>query len=291
MRVLIMGANGMLGHRVWMAASARHETWATLRGTLAGAPWAALFDAERIIEGVSADSDAIKRALDVSRPEVVINAVGLTKQRPDGNDPGAAFVANCFVPHFLRLQCDLTGTRLIQVSTDCVFTGTKGGYTESDQPDAMDVYGLSKRLGEIGSPHLTLRTSLIGRSLVGSAGLVEWFLSQPGPVPGYRRAIFSGLTTAFVAETMIQVIEEHATLSGLWHLAADPVDKFDLLSRLATALSHDIQIVPADNPVIDRSLDDTRFRAETGIARPTWEEMIDHLASDPTRYDQLRGAA
>lgn len=290
MRILVLGGNGRLGHRLWLAARDRHETWATFRGRLEGQPWATLFDRRRAIEDVRGnDLSSLDRALATARPDVVINALGLVKQRPDGADAGPAFVANCLVPQYVSHRCSAAGIRLIQVSTDCVFSGSKGSYSETDEPDAFDVYGLTKRLGEVGGNHLTVRTSFIGRNLSGSEGLLEWFLSQHDRVNGYRHAIFSGMTAEFLAQTLISVAEDHPRLAGLRHLAASPIDKYELLCRLAAAFDTNIDVIPTDEPRIDRSLDDRQFRDETGIPHPSWDEMIGRLASDPTPYEQLRG--
>lgn len=290
MRLLILGANGQLGHRLWIAARERHEVWVTLRGGLAGKPWRELFDPRRTIEHVAAaEPGSIDRALAVARPEVVINASGLVKQRVGGDDIGSLFAANCFLPHLVRRRCDALGARLITVSTDCVFTGTVGGYRESDEPDAQDGYGLSKLLGEVTAPHLTLRTSHIGRSLEGTHGLLEWFLAQPGPVDGYSRAVFSGPTAPALADTILEVIDGHPALAGLWHVAADPIDKLDLLTRVRSAFGLSTDIIARDEPVIDRSLDDSRFRAATHIPRPNWDAMLEQIASDPIPYASLRG--
>jgi dTDP-4-dehydrorhamnose reductase len=290
MRLLIVGGSGMLGHRVWLAARDQADAWVTLRGTLNTQPWASLFEPGRTIEGVdAADPDSLARAMRTARPDTVINAAGLIKQRDHGDAAGPAFVANCFLPHELRRLCDNAGARLIQVSTDCVFTGSRGGYTEADQPDATDTYGLTKRLGEVAAPHLTLRTSLIGRSLAGTDGLLEWFLAQRGPVAGYRRAIFSGLTTQVLAETLLAVATGHPDLAGIWHVASEPINKLDLLGRVRGAYGLNTEINPANEPVIDRSLVDRRFRDATAIARPTWDGMMAGLAADQTPYARLRG--
>jgi dTDP-4-dehydrorhamnose reductase len=292
LRVLILGGNGMIGHRMWMAGRTAHETWVTVRGQLGNRPWAPLFEPRRTVEGVSAEDPAsIDRALRIARPDVVVNALGIIKQRPEGSQPGPAFMANCLVPHYVRSRCDVLGARLIQMSTDCVFTGDRGHYSESDVPDALDVYGLTKRLGEVGSPHLTLRVSALGRSLSGTDGLLEWFMSRRGPVTGYRGALFSGLVTEVLAETVFRIADDFPALSGLWHVASPAIDKYDLLVRLREAFSLDTSIDASDTPRIDRTLDDSRFRSATGIPRPDWDAMIERLVADRTPYPVLRGEA
>jgi len=290
-RVLVLGGNGQLGHRVWMAAMARsHDTWVTLRHPAPEASWGVLFPRDRVVEGVEASHPAsLDAALALTSPDIVINALGIVKQRADGSDVGRCFAANVFVPHYLAQRCAAAGIRFITVSSDCVFTGQRGFYAEGDQADALDVYGMSKRLGEIDRPHLTLRTSHIGRSLSGQFGLLEWLLAQTDSVPGYRRAIYSGLTTAALAATIMEVIDHHPSLAGLWHVSSRPITKLDLLVTIRDAFGLETEIIPVDEPVIDRSLDDRRFRTETGIPQPTWAAMIGDLATDPTPYATLRG--
>jgi dTDP-4-dehydrorhamnose reductase len=179
---------------------------------------------------------------------------------------------------------------MIHVSTDCVFSGERGRYSEQDVPDAADLYGRSKLLGEIsGEGLLTLRTSLIGRELRSSLGLLEWLISnRGGSVKGFSRAVFSGLTTIALASEIGVVIEEHPGLDGIWHLASEPIDKLELLTELERALELGIGIVPDDSVMVDRSLDSTRLCRETGRQPRRWDQMVDELAADATPYDEIR---
>jgi dTDP-4-dehydrorhamnose reductase len=293
MRLLILGGNGRLGHRLWMAAREEHETWVTIRGRLDDQPWAPLFEPARTIEGVeAADLASVDRALATSQPDVVVNTLGLVKQRQASADVGASFVANSRLPHYVAWRASESGSRLIHISTDCVFSGERGAYSEGDPPDEFETYGLTKRLGEVGAPHLTIRTSLIGRELAGADGLLEWFLSQRGRrVSGYVNAIFSGLTTSALATTLLALATDHPTMSGLRNVASSPINKYDLLERIRSQLGLDIEIIPTPEPRIDRSLIDDRFRAESGMLKPTWDEMIAELGTDQTPYDVLRAGA
>ncbi|MFM9107035.1 MAG: dTDP-4-dehydrorhamnose reductase family protein [Chloroflexota bacterium] len=292
MRVMILGAGGMLGHRLWLSLKDGHDAIAVLRQDPFSRPWGALFDPDRTVSGADLRDDA---ALDDLfrrvRPEAVVNAAGLIKQRPDGQDPLAAIAVNAALPHRLAARCRASGARLIHVSTDCVFSGRRGGSTEDDLPDPPDVYGRSKALGEVAGPGmLTLRTSIVGRELEGGHGLLEWLLSRRGGrVQGYRRSRFSGLTTLELAATIRALLESRPDLDGLWHVAGDPVDKLALLEMIREAFAAPVEIDPADGPAIDRSLDDARFRAETGIPKPGWPAMLARAAADPVPYDAIRG--
>jgi dTDP-4-dehydrorhamnose reductase len=216
--------------------------------------------------------------MDQVRPDVVVNCAGLTKHKPEAEDPLVSIPINTLMPHRLAGLCKLVGARLIHVSTDCVFSGEKGSYTEDDFADARDVYGKSKALGEVDYQHaITLRTSTIGHELQSTYGLLDWFLSQQGRCKGYTNAIFSGLPTVVFAQVVRDVVIPHAELSGLYHVAAKPINKFDLLKLIAEVYGKSIDIVPDEKLVIDRSLDATRFRLATGYTAPEWPELINTM--------------
>jgi dTDP-4-dehydrorhamnose reductase len=231
---------------------------------------------ERLIAAIDVEHpDSLARVLDKVRPDVVVNCAGLTKHKPEAEDPLISVPINTLMPHRLAALCKLAGARLIHVSTDCVFSGEKGGYSEDDHPDARDVYGKSKALGEVDYPHaITLRTSTIGHELQSQYGLLDWFLSQENRCKGYTRAIFSGLPTVVFAQVMRDVVIPRPDMSGLYHVAAKPINKFDLLRLIADVYGKTIDIVPDDKLEIDRSLDARRFQAATGYIAPEWPELI-----------------
>lgn len=275
MKALIFGGSGMLGHQLAQVLRPRFETYVTLRnGNSLGSQF---LEPQRIIAGVSAeDFDSVIQAFAKTRPDVVVNCIGVVKQQAAAKDPIACLNINAVFPHRLAKLCQTAGARLIHVSTDCVFSGKKGNYLESDFADADDLYGRSKFLGEVQGPGcLTLRTSIIGRELRSQHGLVEWFLSNVGKtVSGYRNAIFSGLTTAALAELIADLIDRFPRLDGLWHVATKPINKFDLLTLVRDLYGVNIQIEPDDRFQCDRSLCDARFRQATGWAARPWPEMI-----------------
>jgi dTDP-4-dehydrorhamnose reductase len=277
MKVLVIGASGMIGSTVLRVLSESKDL--VVSGTVRNASVKRLFTsamASRLIADVDVEHpDALVKVLDDVRPDVVINCAGLTKHKPEADVPLVSIPINTLMPHRLAGLCKLTGARLVHVSTDCVFSGEKGGYTETDFTDARDVYGKSKALGELAYAHtVTLRTSTIGHELQSKYGLLDWFLSQETRCNGYARAIFSGLPTVIFAQVIRDVVIPHKQLSGLHHVAAKPINKFDLLKLIADVYGKSIDIVPDDKLVIDRSLDAERFRAATGYVAPEWEEMI-----------------
>jgi dTDP-4-dehydrorhamnose reductase len=291
MRVLILGGSGMLGHKLWQRFAPRFDAYVTFRGAPAAYARTGLFDPARSIGGVSAqDFDSLARAFAVARPEAVVNCVGVVKQDAAAKDPLTSIAVNSLFPHRLAQLARAAGARLIHLSTDCVFSGRGGGYDEAARPDAEDLYGRTKLLGEVGGEGcLTLRTSMIGRELSGAHGLLEWFLSQEGGrVRGFRRAVFSGFTTGALADLLARVVAEHPGLSGVRHAAADPIDKFELLSLVKATYGLRVEIEPDDSFLCDRSLDGSRFREETGIAAPPWPEMIRRMRDDATPYEEIR---
>jgi dTDP-4-dehydrorhamnose reductase len=231
---------------------------------------------QNILCGVDVDShDSLARVFGLVKPNVVINCVGLVKQLAESDDPLLTIPINSLLPHRLAALCRIAGARLVHISTDCVFSGQKGGYVESDFPDADDLYGRTKLLGEVDYPHaLTVRTSIIGHELTGNRSLVNWFLSQDGAVKGYTRAIFSGLPTVELAKVIRDVIIPRPELHGLYHVASQPISKFDLIELVAEVYGKQITIAPDERLVIDRSLDAGRFRAATGFVAPEWAQMI-----------------
>jgi dTDP-4-dehydrorhamnose reductase len=291
MKILVLGASGMLGHKLCQAAAERFDAVATFRSASAGQLARALGVADWLAPVLAEDIGTVRRVLDERRPDVAVNCVGVVKQLAEAKDPVTSISVNALFPHLLARECRGRGIRLIHVSTDCVFSGKQGRHKESDLSDASDLYGRTKFLGEVDAPGcLTLRTSMIGRELHGSHGLIEWFLSQRGKsVRGFRRAIFSGLTTQELSRVICRVIESHPDLEGLYHVAAEPISKYDLLSLIRGVYGLEVRIEPDDSFVCDRSLDGSRFREATGYSAPSWPEMIAAMRDDPTPYGQIRG--
>ena len=281
MRIVILGGAGMLGHRLVATLGKEFEVWATLRGPAPATAPAGLFSPDRTITGIDVlNVDAVTDVMARVRPDAVINCVGIIKQLAAAKDPFLSVAINSLLPHRLHRLCRAAGARLIHFSTDCVFSGRKGGYTEDHPSDALDLYGRSKFLGEtVGEGALTLRSSIIGHELGSASGLVEWFHSQRGKrVQGYRRAVFSGFTTHEMARIVRRVLTEHPDLSGTLQVSSEPINKYDLLMLVRQACGVDVEIAPDDTVQIDRSLDSTRFRQLTGYDPPVWPQMIQEMA-------------
>ena len=277
MRVLVLGASGMIGSAMMRVLSESKE-WHVF-GTIRDSSLSSFFSADignRLIANVNVESsDSLARVLDEVRPNVVVNCAGLTKHKPEAEDPLFSIPINTLMPHRLARLCKLAGARLIHISTDCVFSGQKGNYSEDDITDAHDIYGKSKALGEVNCPHaITLRTSTIGHELQSQYGLLDWFLSQERICNGYSRAIFSGLPTVVFAQVIRDVVIPLPKMSGLYHVAAKPINKFDLLKLIANVYGKTIDIRQDSIFSIDRSLDAKRFQSTTGYVAPEWPELI-----------------
>lgn len=280
--VLIIGASGMLGHSIFYFLM--QNKCLSVFGSVRDESKVWLFPKymqSEIIPGINAENnDSVIQLMKTVRPEIVINCAGIIKQSDALDDVASTISVNSTLPHRLANLCQIQGSRLIHISTDCVFLGNKGMYTEEDVPDSRDLYGLSKLMGEpVGTSSMTIRTSIIGRGLNANQSLIDWFLSQSKQVKGYCKAIFSGLPTVEIARVIQDHIIPNDSLNGLYHLSANPINKFDLLQLVARVYGKSISIIPNDELIIDRSLDSSKFRSVTGYEPDSWPELIRKMHS------------
>ena len=284
-RILILGGTGMLGHVLLrhLSKNPEYEVLATSRSPQS---LSKSFPLELITrfrqDTVDADNfDTVIRALASIQPHIVINCIGLIKQLPIASDPLSAITVNAQLPHRISLISRAANARLIHISTDCVFNGVKGTYTEDDPSDAEDLYGRTKYLGEVSYPHcITLRTSIIGHELKSAYSLIDWFLAQQGSTRGFTKALYSGVPTVELARIISDYILPNEEMSGLYQISADTISKYDLLKIVAERYGKQIAIEPYDSFVLDRSLDSSRFRACTGYLPPSWPELVDAMFRD-----------
>lgn len=276
MNILIFGITGILGNAIFrvLSETKKIKVYGTARRSNFDSEYS-----ENIIRDINVDSySSIIDAFNVAKPDVVINCVGIVKQLLCVNDPLKVLPINSMLPHYLAKLSTACNARFIQYSTDCVFSGKKGGYTEKCVSDCEDLYGKSKFIGEVSYPNsLTLRTSLIGHEISSHNGLLEWFLSQNGSVNGYSKAIFSGLTAYEHAKVLRDFVLPNNKLQGIYHLAASPISKYDLLKLVAQIYNKKIDVIARDTPKIDRSMDGSKFYKETGYAPPSWDFMIKEM--------------
>jgi dTDP-4-dehydrorhamnose reductase len=294
MRILIVGGTGMLGHKLAQVLGSADEVIVTVRGDAAG--WPRAIPVAKVAANVDVrEIQQLARLLDQYRPEAVLNAAGVIKHIMGGVDPVETLAVNSVYPNLLARLCATRAIRLVHYSTDCVFSGLESsergpdGYRESDLPDARDLYGMSKLLGEPSPPCLALRTSIIGRELRAHAGLVDWFLAQrTGPVRGFTHALFTGLPTIELARVTRMLLRNHPILEGLWHLAAPPIDKFALLGLVKASYGQQIEIQPHADFYCDRRLDGSRFREATGWQAPGWPQLIARMREDQLDYEAFQ---
>lgn len=292
MRVLILGGAGMLGHKMVQTLSARFpETWWTVRGSKQDSPCdhVPFLQSERCLEKVDVmDWPVLAGLLDRLRPDAIVNCVGIIRQRAEATSPIPSITVNSLLPHRLADAAAKWGGRLVHISTDCVFSGRKGNYTEADASDAEDLYGRSKFLGEVvGQGALTLRTSIIGRELQNHQSLLDWFLlGEHKKVRGFRRVWWSGVTTNHLTDLVGDILEAHPSLNGLYQVSSARISKHDLLSRVRAAYGLGIDIDADDGPVHDRSLDGSKLAAAIGYQCPPWDRLLEQLVHDPTPYDR-----
>lgn len=291
-RVLVLGATGMLGHKLVQRLAAHGlSVFGTMRSSSAPdtpAARVALGVAQKVLHDVDVLQDgALQAAIEMVDPDVVVNAVGVIKQIDVAKDPVTSIATNALLPHRAAALCSKRGIRLIQFSTDCVFAGRKGPYAENAPTDAEDLYGRSKLLGEVSGPgRLTIRSSIIGRELRGKSSLVEWFLSQRGgQASGFAGALYTGLTTNVMSDLVGRLILEHPTVEGIWHVASEAINKYELLQLVNAHYKLAIDLRRDDEFFCDRRLDGRAFRSRVGFSAPSWDKMIAEMRSDPTPYD------
>lgn len=279
MRILILGGDGMLGHQLLKYLQPRHETKVTLRQDLNAYFPMGLFHKSNSYDAT--DIRSFERLVEVFadfQPQAVINAVGIVKQRPDAKESIPSLEINALLPHRLSVLCKGIGARLIHLSTDCVFSGKKGNYLESDPSDAGDLYGKTKYLGEVHEANsLTLRTSIIGRELSRHTSLLDWFLAQTGTVKGFTNAIYTGFTTLEMSRIIEKMLLEFPHASGVYQVSSEPINKYELLLLFREKLGHEIDIISDNTFCCDRSLNSTRFRTEFNYTPPSWSAMIEEL--------------
>ena len=293
-KILVLGGSGMLGHKIFQTLRDQFpETFCTIRKSSTNYSYnkIPILQGENVISAIDGMAfDRVENYLVELRPDFVVNCIGIIKQRGEAKVSVPSISINSLLPHRLASLLEVWGGRLIHFSTDCVFSGRTGNYTESDNSDAEDLYGKSKSLGEVTTENaLTLRTSIIGRELTGRESLLEWFLSQNhGSVKGYRRVIYSGTTTNQIAILVRDIIKKHYDLSGLYQVVSTPISKHDLLCKLREAYQLDIDVTPEDGVISDRSMRGDKLRDAIGYVSPPWEVLVRSLADDPTPYNEWR---
>lgn len=291
-KVLVLGGGGTLGHKLWQVLPSKFpDTFVSIRKSREFYAKTGLFSGSKVVDGLDLrDFSRLSAVLNELKPSVIVNCAGVTLRSKEALDKNSAISINALLPHRLADWCSRSGARLIHFSTVCVFDGKTGGYTEENLPDARDLYGMTKALGDVNASFaLTLRSSFIGREIFGGTELLEWFLAQKGKkIKGFTKAMFTGLTTNKLAELVADLIENHPGLNGLYHVSSETVSKYDLLKLMKEAYGLEVQIEPDDSFECRRDLNGERFAKATGFAYPPWRRLMAEMAADPTPYGDWR---
>lgn len=280
MRILILGGTGMLGHTLWQYFSLRFpDTYTTIRQSRTVYEKYELFTGDKVIDSVDVvDFQMLTGIMKCIKPDFILNCIGITKRRKEADIAIHAITLNALLPHKLVEWGKNNSAKVVNFSTDCVFDGGQGNYTEESPTNATDLYGKTKAFGEIqGENALTLRSSFIGTELYAGTELLEWFLSQTGVVKGFKNAIYSGLTTLELSRIIENIMVNHQGVTGIYNISSDPISKFDLLMLIKEKMHLDVEIVPDETVRCNRSLDSAKFRKEFSYTPPTWEDMIEEL--------------
>lgn len=287
MKILIVGASGMLGGSLlrYFAKNTDYDVYGTVRDSNAQSKLVSKNKANIISDVNVHDLSRLRNIVAEVKPHYLLNCVGVVKQLKESKFPVQSISINSLLPHQLAEICSDNDAKLIHFSTDCVFSGKKGHYSVDDIPDASDLYGRSKLLGEVNyAPHLTLRTSIIGHEQGSNHSLVDWFLNQTGEVKGFNKAIFSGVPTVYMAELLEKYVFTNPKLSGLYQVSVDPIDKYTLLSLIKNIYGKEINILKDNNLSIDRSLESSEFKMDTGMSSPSWHELIEKMYNEYRTY-------
>lgn len=278
----------MLGHKLCEYLPERFEVFGVARRPVLELEPYRCFKNTRLVGGLDCtEPGALIPLIRALKPAFVINAVGLVKQAAKADDQRENERINSGLPRMLAMLAGEHRFRLVHISTDCVFDGSRGTYREDDPVSAKDSYGRTKASGEVyGDGCLTLRTSIIGKELFHRQGLLEWFIGKRGQtVQGFTKAFFSGLTTQAFSRLLLTVLTEYPELEGLFHVSSDRISKYDLLTKVNERLGLNVEIIPDETVDIDRSLDSSLFRSVTQIPIPSWDAMISELQNDLAEYD------
>jgi dTDP-4-dehydrorhamnose reductase len=292
MKLLILGASSMQGHKMFqMLGKTFPETYGTIPGKVSAEPFNRIpfFQTDKVVPDVNPmDFQCLERMIKDLRPDWVLNCLRVATHGSEVAPPVLNITVNSLLPHRLAEMAAAQGAKLMHFSSDCVFSGKKGFYTEEDTPDATHAYGQTRLLGDVCAENtLVLRSSVIGRELTGHTSLLDWFLMQAGKeIKGFTRAIYSGLSSIETARVVQMILEKTPVLTGLYHVASEPINKYDLLKLAQEAFRADVTIRKEEGTSVDRSLNAEKFRAATGYVAPSWRSMMKELAADSAQYKE-----
>ena len=274
MKILILGGDGMIGHK--MAQSLiNFDLYLNSRSN-------SNYLKEHFPNSTLSDVDFlnqnIEELLNKILPDYIINAVGITIRRGASNNKKTNLI-NSQLPNQIDFWCKENQKKQIHFSTDCVFSGDKGNYNDLDLPDAKDDYGKSKGEGEINSNStLTIRSSMIGREIYNKTELLEWVISNKNnKIKGFENVIYSGVTTLWMSNTVNEIIKNYPDLNGIYNISSSPISKYDLITKINTYFNLNIEIEKDYSYSSNKSLNSDRFFTKTNFKKPNWDEMLNDL--------------
>tara|TARA_B100000029_G_scaffold515042_1_gene620245 strand:- start:2322 stop:3182 length:861 start_codon:yes stop_codon:yes gene_type:complete len=283
MKILILGGSGMIGHQVYKCLSKKYEVMVTLRSKIEKYKKYDIFFENKCFFNTDANNfSQLEKKIKIFNPDYIVNCIGITKQKITNTNINDINYINTELPKKIALLCEINRMKLIHLSTDCVFSGKRGFYSEIDNPDPEDAYGKSKLNGEINfdSSVITLRKSTIGFELEKKHGLLEWFISQEGDIEGYKNAIFSGISTIELANVIDKIIDSNENISGLWHIAGPKISKHELLCKVQNIIQKkSANILLNESFKCDRTLDGSNFNSLINYQPPSWDDMLEELFS------------
>jgi dTDP-4-dehydrorhamnose reductase len=280
-KILILGVDGMIGHKIYQSLSTTESNLVlTSRKAKTNLP----FDFDKaILLNLDIYKDDLNIFLDNQMPTIIINCIGVTTRRLDKLGTNQVEYINSTFPKLLAEWTKKTNNKLIHFSTDCVFNGKKGYYSEDSLPDATDIYGSTKAAGEIKDQKntLTIRTSMIGREIFNFTELLEWIFSNNlKAIKGYKNAIYSGVTTLWMGELIKKIIFDKINLSGIYNISSSSISKYDLITKIKSYFNLNIEILENTEYNTNKTLNSEKFQSKTGIKTPSWDEMLSALIKD-----------
>ena len=292
MKILILGADGMLGHKLFQLLGMDYpETFGTISGKSSIYPYSGIsfFHTDKVIPEVNMlDFGQIEHIINQLNPDYIINCLRVATHGDETAPPLQTITVNSLLPHQLAEVAKKNGARMIHFSSDCVFNGKQGMYTEEDPPNATHIYGQTRLLGEVFADNvLVLRGSVIGRELIQHSSLLDWFLRQQGSeINGFTHAIYSGLSSVETVRVVQMIISIKPSLTGLYHIASKPINKYNLLKLAQKNFGIKVTIHKQNKYFVNRSLAAEKIKYALGYVAPSWSSMMKELAEENEQYNK-----
>jgi dTDP-4-dehydrorhamnose reductase len=287
MKVLILGADGMIGHKMAQTLDEDKGIELILNSRSKSKNLKELYPSCKIYDYDFLEKD-IEELLEKTNPDFVINAVGITIRRGVENIKTSSLINSIF-PYKIEAWVSKNNKRSIHFSTDCVYSGKQGNYLDNDEPDSKDIYGITKGEGEVNSKNtLTIRSSMIGREIFNKTELLEWAISsRDKKIKGFDKTIYSGVTTLWMSKTISKILKYFPELSGIYNISSEPISKYDLITKINYHFKLNLDIVTDSSFFSNKSLNSNKFFSKTDLEKPDWDSMLASLYGDSLKNDNL----